>query len=207
VADYKTHGCKNVVGVPIQVKGITATRNWILNHVKDRRVVFVDDDVKNCGWLEIAETNMNRRTLTEPEWLREFSVLFDVAEELHFDIWGMANISASRTWYPSHPFLFYTYVTGSCMGIFNDPALRFDESFTVKEDYELCLRSIKKNGGVLGCRYLFWENEHWTTPAGCKTYRTQDVERDCTSRLIAKYPGMIHRVVRGGSDFSISLDF
>lgn len=167
VSDYKTRGHREVIGVPASVRGITATRNWILNFAQDARVVFVDDDVKSAGWLEVMETQMKRRTLTEAQWLAEFSRLFDVTEQFGFRLWGLANISAPRAWYPWKPFIFYTYVTGSCMGIVNK-GLRFDEAFKVKEDYELCLRCIKEDGGVLGCRYLYWENEHWTTEAGCR---------------------------------------
>lgn len=34
---------KNVVGVPNDVRGITATRNWILKNSKEKHVVFLDE--------------------------------------------------------------------------------------------------------------------------------------------------------------------
>ena len=43
---------KNVIAVPKEVKGITPTRNWILKNTKERYVVFIDDDVKTCGWTK-----------------------------------------------------------------------------------------------------------------------------------------------------------
>ena len=42
---------KNVVGVPKEVQGITATRNWILKNTDEKWVVFLDDDAKNVEML------------------------------------------------------------------------------------------------------------------------------------------------------------
>ena len=53
----------------------------------------------------------------------------------------------------------------------------------------------------------YWENGHWDDPGGCKTYRTQAMEEDAIRRLMRMYPGMIRRVDRGGTGFSIQLDF
>jgi len=93
------------------------------------------------------------------------------------------------------------------MGILNDGRTRFDESFPVKEDYELCLRCIKEDGGILGARYLYWHNEHWTGEGGCKDYRTQAMEEKAINKLMSMYPGFIRRVTRGGAEYSINLDF
>lgn len=207
VEDYVSLGVARVKAVPDSVKGITRTRNWILDHTNDRRVVFVDDDVRSTGWLEIEDEWMERREFTEADWLREWPILFDLTESLRFRIWGVATMSAPRACYPWKPFLFRSYVTASCMGILNDGRTRFDETFPVKEDYEICLRCIQEDGGVLAARFLFWENSHWTDEGGCRAYRTQEIERDCINRLIAKYPGMIRKVRRGGSEFSVDIDF
>ena len=45
--EYKNHNyqyIKNIVAVPKNVQGITATRNWILKNTKEKWVVFLDDD-------------------------------------------------------------------------------------------------------------------------------------------------------------------
>jgi hypothetical protein len=46
---YRQAGVRNVVAVPNDVLGITATRNWILRHSWDRWVVMIDDDVRTHG--------------------------------------------------------------------------------------------------------------------------------------------------------------
>lgn len=207
VEAYERLGGRNVVGVPVGVKGITRTRNWILDHADARRVVMIDDDVRMQGWARAYEWKFKHQKIDEATWLREWSRLFDVTADRRYRIWGVSTTSEVRAVYPYQPFLWRTYVTASCMGMFPDSGLRFDESFQVKEDYELCLRCVVEDGGVVGARYLYWENHHWGTDGGCKDYRTQAMEEDAIRRLQRMYPGMVRRVKRGGVAFSIQLHF
>jgi len=185
---------KAVVAVPSSVRGITATRNWILKNTDERWVVFVDDDVKNYGWRKILER--------KGKHLR----LFDCCQSLGWKVWGIATQSASRSVYPYKPILFRSYVTASFMGMINDGSMYFDESFPVKEDYEICLRHIKEYGGILAARHVYWENAHWDAGSGCGAYRTQGMEANCIKKLVKMYPGMIRQIKRGGCGYSIELN-
>jgi hypothetical protein len=196
-----------VVGVPSSVRGITKTRNWILKNCGDSRIVFVDDDVKAQGYVKLLKEKSRHIKLKESDWLKISNELFDITEDLGWKIWGVATQSAPRAIYPYSPILTRSYVTASFMGMINDGSFYFDEDFPVKEDYEVCLRHIKEKGGVLAARHIYWENSHWTDGGGCKDYRTGKMELDCIKKLIKKYPGMIRQVKRGGSDYSISLEF
>ena len=93
------------------------------------------------------------------------------------------------------------------MGILNDGEYLFDESFQVKEDYEICLRHVRDKGGILGARFFHWENHHWDTPGGVTDYRTMDMEKDCILRLIKMYPGMVKSAKRVANQFTIRLTF
>jgi len=205
--DYERAKVRNIVAVPDKIKGITRTRNWILDHERDPWVVMVDDDVKAQGWVRLLDATTEQLTMSAQEWNAEMIRLFDLTEQLKFRIFGVATMNAPRAVYPWKPLLFRSYVTASFMGILNDGRTRFDESFPVKEDYELGLRCIQEDGGVLAARYLHWTNSHWTDQGGCASYRTQEMELRAISRLRKMYPGMIRRVVRGGSHYSIDLDF
>lgn len=207
VADYERSGNTNVVGVPRSVKGITATRNYILKSTADPWVVMVDDDVKSQGFVKLLPANVKHIRLDEKQWIAEMVKLFELTEQLHFRLWGVATQSAARSVYPWKPILTRSYVTGSFMGIVNDGKVRFDERYPVKEDYELTLRCIRQDGGVVAARYLYWENSHWKDPGGCSGYRTQLMELRCIKMLANSYPGMIRRIERGGSTYSIDLDF
>ena len=197
----------NVIAVPGDIRGITKTRNWILKNTDDRWVVFADDDAKTVGWTELLEEHGKQRQLSAQEVTGEFIKLFEITEGMRYRIWGVATQAALRSVYPWSPFLFQSYVTGSCMGIINDGKTLFDEDFPVKEDYELCLRCIYEDGGIVAARYMYFECEHWTTDGGCKDYRTQEMEAKAIRNLIKKYGRCIRQITRHGSGYSIELNF
>lgn len=198
---------KNVIGVPNNVRGITATRNWILKNTEEKYVVFLDDDVKYAGYTKMAKYKALKIEIKEEAfWFNEFYKFFDMCEELKYKIWGLKTESAPRSVYPYKPFNFKSYVTASCMGIVNDGEYLFDEEFKVKEDYEICLRHIRDKGGILAVRYLHWENEHWTTDGGCKDYRTVKMEKDAIKLLARTYPGMVRRATSNANKFTIELN-
>jgi hypothetical protein len=154
VPAYEEMGARNVVAVPNEVRGITATRNWILRHADDRRVVMIDDDVRTQGWTELLARNCMRHDLDETIWCAEFAKLFDLTEQLEYRIWGVATDGATRSIYPFYRSRWRSYVTASCMGIINDGRTYFDESYPLKEDYELCCRCIVEDGGVVCAQRL-----------------------------------------------------
>lgn len=196
----------NLVGVPLEIQGITATRNWILQQYPNEWVVFLDDDVKSAGYTKLGERKSEKIEIrSEAFWRDEFVKAFDLAEQLDYKIWGIKTDNSTRATYPYKPVLFKSYVTASCMGIINDGEYMFDEDFKVKEDYEICLRHIVDKGGILAIRYIHWENDHWDQDGGCKDYRTIEVERDAIKRLAAKYPNMIKSAKRKANMFTISL--
>ena len=198
---------KNVVAVPSGIQGITKTRNWILKNTDEQRVVFLDDDVKRAGYIRLNETSSEHIKMHEQDfWLQEFEKCFDITEQLHYKIFGLKTESQLKSTFPFFPILLRCYVTASCMGIINDGEYLFDEAFPVKEDYELCLRHIREKKGILGIRYLYWENEHWDKPGGCNNYRTMQMERDAIKKLIQRYPENIKKVKRKANEFCIELN-
>jgi hypothetical protein len=205
VPAYQRMGARNVVGVPNEVRGITETRNWILRNVEDHRVVMIDDDVRTQGWRQLFDRESMDHDLDEATWLDEFRKLFEITEQLDYRIWGVATDGATRSTYPYNPFRWRSYVTASCMGIVNDGRTYFDESYPVKEDYELCCRCITEDGGVVCAQYLYWVNLHWDTAGGCKDYRTQAMERDCIRRLRKAYPGLVRVVQRATTQWAIEI--
>lgn len=198
---------KNIECVPKDVQGITKTRNWILKNTSEKRVVMIDDDVVNQGYnfLDIRRTK-KIQIKEEGFWIEEFLKYFDITEQMGYKIWGTRTESSPRGSYPYKPILTRTYVTASLMGIINDGEYLFDENFPVKEDYEICLRHIKDKGGILGIRYLHWENNHWVKDGGCKDYRTIEMEKSCIKKLIRLYPNMISKVSRKANQFTIQLN-
>jgi glycosyltransferase involved in cell wall biosynthesis len=195
-----------IVPIPDEIRGITRTRNWILDHVDERYVVFVDDDVEGVGYWDIRYTGKRKVVLSEEQLMKEWLRLFHVTDDLGYHLWGAETTGDYRVVHPHRPFVWHSYVTASCMGLVND-GIRFDPEFPVKEDYELCLRCIRDDGGIVGARYLFWKNSHWATEGGCKDYRTQEMEDEAIRKLMQMYPNRIKKITKGGSQYSIRLDF
>jgi hypothetical protein len=208
-AEYYTRSNpkQTIAAIPDHVKGITRTRNWILDNANDLRVVMIDDDVKNQGWVKLWTSKSKHKKMTEADWRETAAQLFDVTEDLGWKLWGVATQSAPRSVYPYKPILTRSYLTASFMGIVNDGTYRFDESFSVKEDYEIGLRHAKEFGGIVAARHCYWENSHWLDAGGCSDYRTGKMELEAIKRLIALYPNQIRRVARGGSEYSIDLEW
>jgi len=196
----------DVVEVPEEVRGITATRNWILDNTDQRYVVFVDDDVIDVGYFVLGVERVRKIKMREPALIKEWLRLFHVTDDLGYHLWGAETTGQPRVLHPHKPFVWHSYVTASCMGLVND-GIRFDADYPVKEDYELSLRCIRDDGGIVGARYLFWRNEHWTTQGGCGDYRTQAMEDKAIRDLMDNYPGFIKKVTKGGSQYSIEIDF
>jgi hypothetical protein len=205
---YEMGGSNNVIGVPDNVKGITATRNWIMRYcekINEKYLVFIDDDVKRAGYVKLYSRKSKYRALSGDQLLYEWQKLFQITEQMQYRIWGTSTEGSPRSVYPYKPFLTRTYITASCMGMILDGKTYFDEDFPVKEDYEICLRCITEDGGILGARYLFWENSHWHDEGGCKDYRTQEMERKCIKQLQRKYPGYVRYSKTSAQEYCIKL--
>jgi len=128
----------DVVGVPNDVRGITKTRNWILKRHMGERVVFLDDDAKNVGYTKLNKRKSEKIDIKDQGfWIAEFMKLFDICDQLGYKIWGIKTEAAPRSVYPYKPINFKSYVTASCMGMIASEEYLFDESYPVKEDYEI----------------------------------------------------------------------
>jgi hypothetical protein len=92
------------------------------------------------------------------------------------------------------------------MGIINDGSYFFDESFEVKEDYELTLRHLKEKGLTVRSNILFMQHEHTQTKGGCRDSNRIEKEKKAIKKLISMYPGMIKEAKHRGTQFSIQLN-
>ena len=82
IDDYKSHH-DNVIGVPDKVRGITATRNWILDNVKDEWMIQVDDDARSFHKYE----NGDLIKFIEPERIGVFlDAMFCMTNEIQYKV-------------------------------------------------------------------------------------------------------------------------
>lgn len=195
-----------IVGVPVDVKGITATRNWILKNTEED-VFFIDDDLQYGGYiLRDLEKYKVVRVTSEEVYIKEIEKLFEVSYQMDSKICGFFTVGNNLTNYSYNPFLFNGVCLGSCMGIINDGTYYFDETYLVKEDYELSMRHIVDRGITVRSNILFLQHEHTQLQGGCRDSNRIEKEKDAIKRLIKTYPGYIKEAKHRGTSFSIQLN-
>lgn len=205
VKQYSIYSNK-IIGIPIDVKGITATRNWILKN-NNCNIFFLDDDFQYGGYVERTEEKYKiKRIKEESVYIKEIEKLFQVTEQSNSKIFGLFTVGNNLTNYSYSPFLFNGVCLGSCMGIINDGTYYFDETFEVKEDYELTLRHLTERGITVRSNILFMQHEHTQLRGGCRDSKRIEKEKDAVKRLIQMYPGMIKEAKHRGTDFAIQLN-
>jgi glycosyltransferase involved in cell wall biosynthesis len=196
-----------IVTIPIEIKGITATRNWILKHNHNKNVFFLDDDLQYGGYIQRTDLKYKvLKVIDENIYIKEIQKLFEIAYQSNSKILGLFTVGNNLTNYSYSPFLFNGVCLGSCMGIINDGSYYFDETFEVKEDYELTLRHLVERGISIRSNILFMQHEHTQTRGGCRDSNRIDKEKKAIKKLIEKYPGMIKEAKHRGTSFSIQLN-
>lgn len=195
-----------IVGIPIEVKGITATRNWILKN-NDCNIFFLDDDFEYGGYVERTEEKYKvKRIRDESIYIKEIEKLFEISEQSNSKIFGLFTVGNNLTNYAYNPFLFNGVCLCSCMGIINDGSYYFDETFEVKEDYELTLRHFTERGITVRSNIMFMQHEHTQLRGGCRDSNRIAKEKEAVKKLIKMYPGMIKEAKHRGTSFSIQLN-
>jgi hypothetical protein len=172
-----------VLGVDDSIKGITRTRNWILENNKDNWHIQVDDDATSFHMYEKAKLYK----FIDPKRIHRILMnQFNVCEEWGFKAWGFALASDYKFYREYSPFSTQGVIGANILGIIDNP-IRFDERLKVKEDYDYSMQHIAKYGGVL--RYMKYGIDvvHLTNEGGCVSYRTKDVEMDAYNTLLKKW--------------------
>jgi hypothetical protein len=205
VSQYSIYS-NEIIPVPGSIKGITATRNFILKST-DKDVFFVDDDVKSIGYYERTETKKKMiRVTDEDEIIKVIETMFEICYQTNSKINGFFTTDNAMTNPSFNPFLFNGVCLGSCMGIVNDGSYYFDEDFEVKEDYELTLRHLVDRGISVRSNILFMQHEHTQLKGGCRDSKRIEKEKSAIKKLIKMYPGMIKLAKHRGTAFSIQLN-
>jgi len=193
--------------VPRDVKGITATRNYILRANYGVNVFFIDDDLQYFGYVHRDETKYKVVRLDDSAIVYfVINQLFEVAHGLNAKIIGLFTVGNNLTNYSWNPFLFNGVCLGSCMGIVNDGTYYFDETYDVKEDYELTLRNLRDGRSTVRSNILFMQHEHTQMSGGCRDDKRIEKEKSAVKRLIKEYPGCIKEAKHRGTNFSIQLN-
>lgn len=172
-----------VLGVPDSVKGITQTRNWILENAPEQWHVQVDDDALSFHVFEKGKMS----TFIDPDHIHEVvQNQFEICEEWGYKVWGFALAADYKFYREYTPFSTQGVIGANIIGIIQNP-LRFDERLKVKEDYDYSMQHIAKYGGALRFMKYGIDVVHLTNAGGCVSYRTKEAETDAYNVLLKKW--------------------
>jgi hypothetical protein len=188
-----TYDGVEVVGVDDQIRGITRTRNVMIEDGISRGkrwMIQMDDD--GDGWL-VFEGGPKRisgksrvHVLAEDRRAAFVAGMFEMAEDMGTNLWGMSVSYDPRFYREYSPFSLTSVVVGNFMGIVLDDQ-RFDERLALKEDYDFSLESLRRHRRVLRTNKYAWKVEHHTTEGGCRSYRTMKAELEAVETLRRKW--------------------
>ncbi len=188
--DYKKNFNNEIVKVPNEITGITATRNFILEHQKGQDILMLDDDLLEFFYYEKAK-RIDLRFSTIKEQEETFKHCFQIAKELNIKVFGADIVGSLFANHTFKPFSINQNINGTFLGITKHNKLKFDESFKVKEDIDFILRSWEENKQILKFNFFKFRTSHWSNKGGCVEYRTDKLEEYALSRLKKRYKNMI----------------
>ena len=188
--DYSQVLKNKIIPVPNGYFGITKTRNFIIDYFKDEDILFLDDDVLECGYFKEGIRINLRDDQFSNDWVSMFEKCFQICKELKLNVWGAENGGSKFSNHILNQIDVKGSINGTILGIVAN-SYKYDEQFIVKEDFDLVIRAFKKDGGFIKFNNFYWRAKHWGNKGGCVDYRTNEIEVNAINLLNAKHPGFI----------------
>lgn len=173
--EYKKNG-NDVVICPDNIQGnLCRVRNWILDSFENDAdcIVIIDDDCSGIGRWE----NQTKKIFNSDE-LQEFCESATIlCNDFGFKFWGLNCVIDKGAYREYSPFGTLQYIGGPFQAhLKND--IRYDEKLPLKEDYDITLQHIQKNGGCLRLNFAHYQVKQSEQIGGCSTYRNLDFEKE-----------------------------
>lgn len=172
--DYKkANPNSNIIAVEDKYQGnVCRIRNRIMDLEKDNVCCIVDDDLVYLGYFEKRiEYKLDEEGIYA--FIYKHSVL---AMDLGVRLWGINVNKDKQVYLEQHPFSFTSYI-GSPFMVHINQDLRFDERFSLKEDYDFTLQNLNKYRKVLRVNKFHYNVRQKEQAGGVADYRTIDEEK------------------------------
>jgi hypothetical protein len=211
LADYRKLGLDAVVGGKL-----TPARNMILNVAakKGKVAVEVSDDISKWVYYDVSKQNLGGQDFTKANQALAGAKKFYLTP-LAAAQWMLAKMRAS----PLKPKLAGVLPTGNAamtMGcqeygthnfilgdffVADQSPCRFDESMSLKEDYDFTCSHIAKHGSVLRCNRMVLQVKHYANEGGAVDNRDAAGKRERANIEILqrKWPGVFKLNVKRNS--------
>jgi len=211
--DYRKLGLDAVVGGKL-----TPARNMILNDAakKGRVAVEVSDDISRWTYYDVSKQDLRGQTTFDKANQALAGTNKCVITPLAAAQWMLAKMRSS----PDKPKLAGVFPTGNptmTMGfaeystqhfilgdffVADTSPVRFDETMSLKEDYDYTCQHISKHGSVLRCNRLLLTVRHYANQGGAVDNRDKagKKERENIGILQRKWPGVFKMNVKRPSE-------
>jgi hypothetical protein len=179
---YQKCGALHVVGCD---RNISAARNRAMNDAAEmgRYGVQVSDDLKG---IEIA---MDRHRKVKATFAEVCEMIFKKMREEEVTLAGVA-ITGNLFYYTGTPWVTDKLVVNDMIfTIGND--IQYDEKAALKEDYDMFVMQMMKNGKVLRANHILCNFPHRGNAGGANVYRTKLEEQLRNEYVMKKHKGII----------------
>jgi len=179
-----------VVSPPKDVKGITATRQWIIEKYDD--VFMIDDDVIAIKKLYTGKGEHS--DIEDPEEVLGIILrMAYMARDMGAKMFGFGNLRAPLQYRSHQPFKFTGYQNASYCGFLKGHDLNYDVTYKEGEDHYIsCLNAYKNRYMFMDTRYGIHTKDNFQSTGGCADYRTQTDFIETTIKLRKTFGNAIH---------------
>lgn len=171
---------------PDKVQGnFPRVKNWIIDNYmgeNDALLIFDDDITRFNIWQNYQKKPIVTNDF--PAWAERMTLL---AQEWGTRLWGV-NIGPDRMYYKTNtPFSTTAFICGPFQAVMRGNAVRFDERFMLKSDYDFNLQNINKYRMVMRVNNVFLQVRQYEQPGGLSAIRTLSREKKAFVALQKKW--------------------
>jgi len=170
---------RQVFAAPDSIKGIAATRQWILENSDDDQILMLDDDQSfRCR----EDSSYKLRPMGDSDYEAMLNAA-EVALESYNAVGISAQAGNNRTFPKSivSPGRMYNMYALN-RNFFLDNDIRFD-AMRVMEDFHVTLSMLKMGYANAILQDWCWSSPGSNADGGCSNYRTAEVQREGALRL------------------------
>lgn len=184
----------------VQGHGSARIRNYILDKEFEAGadvVVLVDDDL---NWIERWEVNDLTGFGYEPHKLSADELLVFIekytimAQDIGAKYWGVNLSQDKRLYHHNTPFSTRSVVLGPFCCHLKGTQCRYDESFKLKDDYDMALQQLNMERVALRVNSHHYICEQSTNVGGTSTLRNRDREYEETMAFQRKWGSHIIKI-------------
>lgn len=170
---------RQVFAAPNSVKGIAATRQWIMENANCEQILMLDDDQS----FRCREAGSYKLRPMEDS---DYQDMLDAASETlkEYNAVGISAQAGNNRTFPKSvvaPGRMYNMYALNC-SFFLDNDIRFDE-MTVMEDFHVTLSMLKMGYSNAILQDWCWSSPGSNADGGCSNYRTAKVQREGALKL------------------------